>query len=274
MRTVDTATLVAEYFRPKLPTIWCPGCAHGIVTKALVKAISVLNLDPTNTVLVSGIGCAARATGYLDFGTVHTTHGRALAFATGIKLTRPELTVIVISGDGDASAIGGNHLIHAARRNIDLTLVVYQNGTYGMTGGQYAPTTPTGKISTTSPLGHVERPFDLCELTRAAGATFVARSTAYHFDLLVDLLTRAIPKRGFSFVEAISSCPTYAGRLNGMSNGIDALMWMRDHAVGAGDLPRSEGEQIPIGILHQSEAPEWSQVYRDSVIGAEAKRRS
>lgn len=265
MRTVETGLLIEEYFRPKLPTIWCPGCAHGIVTKALVQAVSVLELDPEKTVLVSGIGCASRATGYLNFGTVHTTHGRALAFATGIKLARPELTVIVISGDGDASAIGGNHLIHAARRNIDLTLLVYQNGTYGMTGGQYAPTTRYGEITTTSVAGHVERAFDLCDLTRAAGATFVARATAYHFDLLVHLLTRAIPKKGFSFVEAISSCPTYSGRLNGSPSGVEQLTWMRDNAVPAAQLSVTDGDRFPIGVIADAEAPEWTEVYRQKV---------
>ncbi len=265
MTAIDTAALVEEYFRPKLPHIWCPGCAHGIVTKALVKAIANLRLDQTKTVLVSGIGCSSRATGYLDFGTIHTTHGRALAYATGIKLARPELKVIVISGDGDASAIGGNHLIHAARRNIDLTLIVYQNGTYGMTGGQYAPTTRPGQVTTTSPAGHVERPFDLCELVKAAGASFVARGTAYHFDLLVGLLTQAITKRGFSFVEAISSCPTYAGRLNGLETGVEALMWMRDHARPGGGV--SQPDDFAIGVLHERDAPEWIDVYRRQVMG-------
>lgn len=260
MKAVDTPVLLEEYFRPKLPHIWCPGCAHGIVTKALVRAVSDLGLDRTKTVLVSGIGCSSRATGYLDFGTIHTTHGRALAYATGIKLARPELKVIVISGDGDASAIGGNHLIHAARRNIDLTLLVYQNGTYGMTGGQSAPTTRQGQISTTAPTGHFERPFDLCALAQAAGATFVGRGTAYHFELLARLLTKAISKKGFSFVEAISSCPTYAGRLNGMDTGTQALLAMRDNAIMGGG--EGGGTRYPIGVLHDVEAPEWTEVYR------------
>ncbi|HEY3367353.1 MAG TPA: thiamine pyrophosphate-dependent enzyme [Symbiobacteriaceae bacterium] len=267
MQTINSTALVQQYFRPKLPTIWCPGCAHGIVTKALVHAVRELDLDPKKTVLVSGIGCSSRATGYLDFGTVHTTHGRALAFATGIKLARPELTVIVISGDGDASAIGGNHLIHASRRNIDLTLVVYQNGTYGMTGGQYAPTTRTGQITTTSVGGHVERPFDLCTLAQAAGATYVARSTAYHFDMLSRLIVKGVRHKGFSFVEAISSCPTYAGRMNGMETGAEALTYMREHAVpydGTGSVAQGK---FPIGILHESQAPEWLEVYQQQVIG-------
>ncbi|HYG57113.1 MAG TPA: thiamine pyrophosphate-dependent enzyme [Symbiobacteriaceae bacterium] len=262
MSAMDTPVLLEEFFRPKLPHIWCPGCAHGIVTRALVKAVQEVGLDRTKTVLVSGIGCASRATGYLDFGTIHTTHGRALAFATGIKLARPELKVIVISGDGDASAIGGNHLIHAARRNIDLTLLVYQNGTYGMTGGQSAPTTRQGQISTTAPTGHLERPFDLCSLVQAAGANFVGRGTAYHFNQLVHLLTKAITKKGFSFVEAISSCPTYAGRLNGMETGTQALMWMRDHALAPGE--QGYGDRFTTGVLADRHEPEWMEVYREA----------
>lgn len=271
MRYLETQALVTEYFRPKLPHIWCPGCAHGIITKALVKAIQELDLDQDRTVLVSGIGCASRATGYLDFGTVHTTHGRALAFATAIKAARPDLTVIVISGDGDAAAIGGNHLIHAARRNIDLTLIVYQNGIYGMTGGQYAPTTAPGHVTTTSPGGHVETAFDLAALAAAAGATFVARSTAYHFDLTVQLFQRAIRHRGFSFVEAISSCPTYAGRLNGLETGLDALLWMRDSAVLVGAGHERDGG-FEIGVIRESEAPEWTEAYRQLSLKTQARR--
>ncbi|HYF93806.1 MAG TPA: thiamine pyrophosphate-dependent enzyme [Symbiobacteriaceae bacterium] len=262
MNTMNTPEMLEEFFRPKLPHIWCPGCAHGLVTKALVKAVQAVGLDRTKTVLVSGIGCSSRATGYLDFGTIHTTHGRALAYATGIKLARPELKVIVISGDGDASAIGGNHLIHAARRNIDLTLVVYQNGTYGMTGGQSAPTTRPGQITTTAPTGHQERPFDLCRLVEAAGASYVARGTAYHFDELTRLIARAIRKKGFSFVEAISSCPTYAGRMNGLETGTQALMWMKDHAVPGGPEQPVGSARFATGVLHDEDAPEWMEVYR------------
>lgn len=260
---MDKQARPGRHFRPRLPHIWCPGCAHGIVTRALVQAIDELALDAGQTVVVSGIGCAGRASGYLDFPTLHTTHGRALAFATGIKAARPELTVLVISGDGDAAAIGGNHLIHAARRNIDLTLVVYQNAIYGMTGGQYAPTTPEGFVTSTSRRGHVERPFDLAELAAGAGATFVARSTAYHFDLTVELIKQAVRHRGFSFVEVVSSCPTYAGRLNGMESGAQALEWMRAHAVLAPASPQREGD-FAVGVLHRRQAPEWTEAYRAS----------
>lgn len=148
----------------KLPHIWCPGCGNGIVLKALLRAIDALKLDKDKTVIVSGIGCSSRASGYMDFNTLHTTHGRALTFATGIKMARPELNVIVISGDGDATAIGGNHFIHACRRNIDLTLVLFNNNIYGMTGGQYSPTTPLGMMASTAPYGQIEPPFDILSL--------------------------------------------------------------------------------------------------------------
>src|SRR5665647_113581 len=177
-----------KYLRTeKLPHIWCPGCGNGIVLGAMVRAFDKLGCDQNNTVIVSGIGCSSRAAGYMDFNTLHTTHGRALAFATGIKLARPEITVFVIMGDGDSSSIGGNHLIHAARRNIDLTAIVFNNSIYGMTGGQYSPLTPTGSRATTAPYSTIERPFDLPDLARAAGATYVARSTSYHAAMLTKL---------------------------------------------------------------------------------------
>ncbi len=261
MRYVDTGSMLESYMRPKLPHIWCPGCSHGIITKALLKAVMDLQLDPDQTVFVSGIGCASRTNVILDFGTMHTTHGRALAFATGVKIARPDLKVIVVTGDGDAAAIGGNHLIHAARRNIDLTLIVYQNGIYGMTGGQFGPTTHSGDITTTSPFGHLERPFDLAQVTIGAGATFVARSTAYHFDLTTHVIKQAIMNHGFSCVEIISSCPTYQGRLNHREAGFDALKWMESHAIPSEQTPTNQDE-FPIGVLHQSVAPEWTDTYR------------
>ena len=155
-----------KYFREnRLPHIWCPGCGHGIVTSALVRTIAKLKLDKNKTVIVSGIGCSSRAPGYLDFDTLHTAHGRALAFATGIKVSSPELRVIVIAGDGDCAAIGGNHFIHAARRNIDITTIIMNNNIYGMTSGQYSPMTPKGMLGTTAPYGNVERAFDLAKLS-------------------------------------------------------------------------------------------------------------
>ncbi len=221
-----------KYFREnRLPHIWCPGCGHGTATGALVRAIAKLKLDKNKVVVVSGIGCSSRAPGYLDFDTLHTAHGRALAFATGIKLSRPELKVIVMTGDGDCTAIGGNHFIHAARRNIDITTIVMNNNIYGMTSGQYSPMTPKGMLGTTAPYGNVERSFDLAKLAIAAGATYVARATAYHAVLLEDVIGKALLNKGFSVVEAITQCPTYMGRKNKMGSAVDMLNWFKDSAV-------------------------------------------
>lgn len=227
-----SSQLVEKYFRTKnLPHIWCPGCSLGIATRSLVVAIDELGLDKNKTVIVSGIGCSSRAVGYLDFNTIHTTHGRALAFATGVKLANPELHVIVISGDGDASAIGGNHLIHAARRNIDLTLLIFNNNIYGMTGGQFSPTTPHAALGTTAPFGVVEQPFDLVKLAEGAGATYVARGTAFHVNPLVKYYKNAIEHKGFSMVETICICPTYYGRQNKSGTAVQMMHWLKDSFV-------------------------------------------
>jgi len=215
----------------------------------------------------------------VDFNTLHTTHGRAIAFATGMKLARPELTVIVISGDGDAAAIGGNHLIHAARRNVDLTLIIFNNETYGMTSGQYSPTTHTGMIGTTAPYGSPERPFDLCKLAEAAGATYVARGTAYHARVLPNLIEKAILNKGFSVVEAITQCPTYFGRQNRMGTAVDMLKWQRDHAVSKKEYmslsPEEIGDRFPIGELYNKPEPDFLERYeavRQAALGKEAAR--
>lgn len=255
-----------KYLRvSKLPHIWCPGCGHGIVTQAVVRAIDELGLDTQKTVIVSGIGCSSRAPGYMNFDTLHTTHGRAIPFATGIKLANPELRVILISGDGDAAAIGGNHLIHAARRNLDITVICYNNNIYGMTSGQYSPLTPLGSYASTAPYGMVERPFDLCDLVVGAGGTFVGRSTAYHARHLTTLIKQAIQHKGFSFVDALSQCPTYYGRRNKLRTPMDMLNWFRDRAVPASSWDKTALEErpgkFPIGVLKDVEAPELTEVY-------------
>ena len=189
------------YFRQnRLPHLWCPGCGNGIVMKAIVQAIEKEGLTQDNTVIVSGIGCSSRASGYMDFDTLHTAHGRAIPFATGVKLANPELNVVVITGDGDCTAIGGNHFIHGCRRNVDLTVVLFDNNIYGMTGGQASPMTPTGKKATTAPYGSVDRPFNACALAGAAGATYVARSTAFHVKHLTDMISGGLRNKGFSFI--------------------------------------------------------------------------
>ncbi len=262
-----SSELIQKYFRMnKLPHIWCPGCGHGIVTQALAKAIGNLDLDKDKVCIVSGIGCSSRAPGYMDFNTLHTTHGRALAFATGIKLSRPELEVIVVSGDGDCSAIGGNHLIHAARRNINITTIVYNNNIYGMTGGQYSPTTPTHEYGTTAPHGNIDKPFDIAGLAGGAGATYTARSTVYHANQLTNHIQTAIAHKGFSLVEAISTCPTYYGRKNKKGSAVNMLSWLKDHYVDVKAAERMTPEQLEgkfmMGEFKKILAPEYSDEYR------------
>ncbi|WP_188398393.1 2-oxoacid:ferredoxin oxidoreductase subunit beta [Sporomusa sp. GT1] len=257
--------LLEKYFRPKLPHMWCPGCGNGIVTAAIVRAIDKLGLDQDKTTIVSGIGCSSRAPGYLHFDTLHTAHGRALPFATGIKLTKPGHKVLVITGDGDATAIGGNHFIHAARRNIDLTVIVFNNNIYGMTGGQYSPLTPHLAKATTAPYGNVDRAFDLAELAKGAGATFVARSTTYHAKQLAELVTKAIQHEGFAVVEAMTGCPISFGRQNKLGKPAALLAWQRDNTVPVEAMGKLTPEQlagkIPIGLLHQKTAPEYTAEY-------------
>jgi 2-oxoglutarate ferredoxin oxidoreductase subunit beta len=257
----------------RFPHIWCPGCGNGIVLAALVRAIEELGYDPDKTVVVSGIGCSSRAAGYLDFNTLHTTHGRALAFATGIKLARPELEVFVLMGDGDATAIGGNHFIHAARRNIDLTAIIFNNSIYGMTGGQYSPLTPPGKRATTAPYGNIERSFDIAELAKGAGATYVARATTYHATMLEKLIVAGARNKGFSVIEAITACPVGYGRRNKMGNGLQMLLWQKEHAVTVKQAEKMSPEElrdkIVIGELYKGEAPEYTAMYQQIIERAQ-----
>ncbi|MBQ1510892.1 MAG: 2-oxoacid:ferredoxin oxidoreductase subunit beta [Selenomonadaceae bacterium] len=256
-----------KYFRQnRLPHLWCPGCGNGIVMKAIVQAIEKEGLNQDNTVIVSGIGCSSRASGYMDFDTLHTAHGRAIPFATGVKLANPELNVIVITGDGDCTAIGGNHFIHGCRRNVDLTVVLFDNNIYGMTGGQASPMTPTGKKATTAPYGSVDRPFNACDLAGAAGATYVARSTAFHVKHLTDMISGGIRNKGFSFIEAVVQCPTAYGRKNKMGSPADMLAWMRDNAVmkAAWDkMPEEQktSEKFPIGVFLDSSYEDYGNAY-------------
>ncbi len=258
--------IVDEYFRAeKLPQIWCPGCSNGIVMHSIVKSIAELGWKKEDVVIVSGIGCSSRAPGYLDFNTLHTTHGRALAFATGIKMAKPELHVVVITGDGDAAAIGGNHLIHACRRNIDITTIVFNNNIYGMTGGQYSPTTFTGDFATTSPYGNIDRPFDIVNLAGAAGATYTARSTAYHMTQLTKFIKKAMEHKGFSLVEAVSICPTYYGRKNKKGAAPQMLEFLKDSFVNARAYERLDDEKkagkFVMGEFVNIEKPEYTEEY-------------
>ncbi len=267
--------LIDKYFRPgRLPHIWCPGCGNGIVTGAIVKAIDKLALEKDSVAVISGIGCSSRASGYLDFNTVHSAHGRALPVATGVKLADPSLNVVVVTGDGDATAIGGNHLIHAARRNIDMTVVLYNNSIYGMTGGQYSPMTPYGSKATTAPYATIEHDFDIAELTKAAGATFVARATTFHTQLLVDLIAKGIQHKGFSIIEAVSACPISFGRQNKMGGPADMMKWQRDHAVMLPAWNKLTDEQrigkFPIGLLYEvTDRKEYTEAYDELIARAQ-----
>ncbi len=221
-----------DYLRvDRLPHIWCPGCGLGLVLNCFLRSLLKSGIDSDNIAVVSGIGCTGRAAGYVKLDSFHTTHGRALPFATGLKLANPKLKVVVISGDGDLVAIGGNHFIHAARRNIDSTVLLVNNFIYGMTGGQLAPTTPLGARTTTSRQGNIEEPFNIPYLAASSGAVYVARWTVAHVRRLERAITEALHKKGFSMVEAISSCPTYYGRMNSRGNGLELIKYFRDNSV-------------------------------------------
>lgn len=262
-----SSELVSKYFRADmLPHIWCPGCGNGIIVRDIAAAVDQLGLNRDKTVIVSGIGCSGRAAGYLDFCTLHTTHGRAIPFATGVKMADPELNVIVISGDGDASAIGGNHLIHGARRNIDLTVIIVNNSIYGMTGGQYSPLSPTGTYAATAPYGSLDACFDIPALVRAAGATYIARTTAYHTKQAVSLIKKGIEHKGFSVIECISQCPTYYGRKNKKGGGAEMMKWQRDAAVSveraASMSPEELEGRIVTGLFYEAQRPECCELVR------------
>ncbi len=259
--------LIQDNFRmSRLPHIWCPGCGHGVLMRAVAQAIDNAGYDKEKVCVISGIGCSSRAPGYMNFNTLHTTHGRALAFATGVKLANPELKVIVISGDGDATAIGGNHLIHAARRNIDITTIVFNNNIYGMTGGQYSPTTPCGDLGTTAPYGNSDNVFDICKLAEGAGATYVARGTVYHAKQLAQIIENALYNKGFSLVDGVSTCPTYYGRKNRIGNAAEMMLNLKETSVDikvASKLPKEkvEGKMI-IGEFVKKDQPEFCAQYQ------------
>lgn len=259
-----------DYLRSnRMPHIWCPGCGHGIAMKAILRAVHDMGWKKDDCVMVSGIGCSSRMPGYVDFNTLHTTHGRALAFATGVKMANPDLHVIVVTGDGDGIAIGGNHLIHAARRNLDITVLLLNNYIYGMTGGQCSPTTPLGGRATTSPYGNAEHAFDIAAVVAAAGGNFVARGTVYHAVELEKLVLKAVQKRGFSFVEVMSPCPTAYGRRNKMKNAVAMMQDLKDRSVPlsrAADLTDEEKDQkIVTGVLLDRNKVEYSDLYRQLV---------
>lgn len=260
-----------EYLRhhKKFPHLWCAGCGVGIVMGSILRSVQNLELVQDDVAVISGIGCTGRMPVYMDFNTMHTTHGRALAFATGLKLARPEMRILVVMGDGDALAIGGNHFIHAARRNIGLTAIVVNNNIYGMTGGQSSPTTPLDAFSATAPYGHIEQPFPVCDLAISAGASFVARSTVYHVTELDKLVERAMRKNGFSVVEVVSYCHTTFGRANNLKSPVRMMRLLKDSAITA-QAAQKLGDEVPAdrivrGVFRDEEKPEFTELY-DEVI--------
>lgn len=258
---------VKDYLRERFfPHMWCPGCGHGIVLNGLIRAVEKLGMSRNEIVMTSGIGCSSRISGYVDFHSLHTIHGRALAFATGVKLSKPELNVIVPMGDGDALSIGGNHFIHAARRNIDITAIVMNNRIYGMTGGQYSPLSGQGTLATTAPYFNIDQAFDVVELAKAAGASFVARTTTYHVQQMADIIRQAIVHDGFSVVEILSQCPTYFGRKNKLGSAVDMMRWFKDNTVPVGSKKlEADPTLMERGVVIQKELPEYCAEY-DKII--------
>ena len=253
----------------KLPHIWCPGCGHGIVMKGLIRAMDTCELDRKNTALVSGIGCASRLPGYIDTCTLHTAHGRAAAFATGVKMAKPEMNVLVVGGDGDGTAIGGNHFIHACRRNIDMTYVIMNNYIYGMTGGQFSPCTPTGHKASTTVYGNPDPIFDISKLAIGAGATFVARTTAFHATQIDKLIVEGIKHKGMAIIEVIDDCPTTYGRRNKFRSVIDMMTRLKEQAVPIAAASKMTAEQLEgkilTGVLHKEERPEYTDQYANVI---------
>ena len=261
----------------KFPNVWCAGCGIGIVLGTIIRAVDDLGLDKNDVAMISGIGCTGRMPVYVDFDTMHTTHGRALAFATGLKMVKPDMKVIVVMGDGDALAIGGNHFIHAARRNIGLAAIVVNNAAYGMTGGQHSPTTPPDVKTATTPYGHIEQQFPIAELAATAGASFVARSTVYHVRELESYVAQAISKEGFALVEAVSYCHTTLGRINRWGSAPDMMRRIKEQSV---TLKQAEGlsaedrqQRIVRGIFAERDMPEYTRRY-DQIIAAAKEETS
>ena len=265
-----------EYLRlDKFPTVWCAGCGIGIIMGSIIRVVDKLKVNPDKVVIVSGIGCSGRMPGYLNFNTLHTTHGRALTFASGLKLANSSLEIIVVMGDGDAMAIGGNHLIHAARRNVNLTAIIVNNWIYGMTGGQYSPTTPQGAFASTAPYGNLEPPFEVPELARGSGASYVARGTVYHTTQLDRLIEGGMKKQGFALVEVISPCPVGFGRRNQMRSAVAMMRWQKNHAVSRKRASKMSEEELKdkiiTGVFFEREAPEYTREYEKLINKAKEK---
>ncbi len=261
-----------QYLKPgRIPHIWCPGCGLGIVLSAFIKGLDSTEIPIDNCAVVSGIGCTGRVAGYLNMDTYHTTHGRAIPFATGLKLAKPEMQVVVFSGDGDLFAIGGNHLIHAARRNMDLTVICVNNFNYGMTGGQAGPTTHMGAKTVTTPYGNCEYPFNLTHLAYASGAVYVARWTSFHARYLIESIQKCFAKKGFKFIEVLTPCPTGYGRPNRLGSGLDQMKVYRDNSEIRNHINPMEADSelrgpIVVGEFVDEEKPTFLDRYEEGVL--------
>jgi 2-oxoglutarate ferredoxin oxidoreductase subunit beta len=258
-----------KYFRKdRLPHIWCPGCGLGIAMGAFIYALEEAEIPQEKVCVVSGIGCSGRVAGYIKTDSYHTTHGRAIPFALGLKLANPELKVVVFSGDGDIASIGGNHLIHAARRNVEMLVICVNNFNYGMTGGQSGPTTPLGAKTTTTPYGNFEHPFNLVALAAASGAVYVARWTVLHTYYLREAIKEALNKKGFSFIEVISPCPVGFGRPNKIGEGLDEMKYYKENSVIKNGIDPKEAElsfrgKIVVGKFVDIEKPSFTEVLQN-----------
>ncbi len=265
-----------RYLKPgRIPHIWCPGCGLGIVLSAFIKGMDYMEVPIDSCAVVSGIGCTGRVAGYLNMDTYHTTHGRAIPFATGLKLAKPEMDVVVFSGDGDLFAIGGNHLIHAARRNMDLTVICVNNFNYGMTGGQSGPTTHMAARTVTTPYGNCEYPFNLTHLAYASGAVYVARWTSFHARYLIESIRKCFAKKGFKFIEVLSPCPTGYGRPNRLGTGLDQMKVYRDNSVIRNHINPVEAElglkgPIVVGEFVDQEKATFLDRYKEGVLAKAA----
>jgi len=274
MVIVKTAEeLNKKYLRDGMwPTIFCNGCGNGVVLEYTLWAIEELGLDMDKVVFTSGIGCSSRLPGYINADGLHTTHGRAIAFATGVKAANPDLHVVVFTGDGDCTGIGGNHFIHAARRNIDLTVILINNFIYGMTGGQLAPTAPVGSIATTAPYGNIEHPFDICLLAKALGAAYVARWPVFHPYQPIKSVKEGIQKKGFSLLEFLAPCPTEYGRYNKLGDVKKHWEWYENNTIlieeyekimmyGTEEEKNQVKQMIQVGVFQNIEKPEFFTEY-------------
>jgi 2-oxoglutarate ferredoxin oxidoreductase subunit beta len=264
--------------KDRIPHIWCEGCGNGIILNCFARALDELDIDLDKVAVVSGIGCIGRISGYTNTDSFHTTHGRPIAFATGVKLANPELTVAVISGDGDLFAIGGNHFIHAARRNLDIKVICANNFIYGMTGGQGGPTTPLETWTTTTPYGNIEQAFNLVHLAAACGAVYVARWTTLQTRWLTESIKKALQKEGFSFIEIISECPEIFGRYNKMDTALKMMKWFKEASVVQHFSDPAKAvitpNRIVVGEFIDIEKPSYNRLLKEMKTKAREKRTS